>query len=180
MTIGPVQLLVLGFPQPNFHGQVVAELERLRESGTVYVIDALAVHKDDAGEVEVLHLSNISDEEAVELGSKVGALIGLGIDGEEGMLAGAEVGAEIGAERPGVFTDEEAWDVIEEIPNGTAAALILLEHRWAIPLRDAVASAGGFRLGDAFISPFDLVGIGLVTAEEARLLHEQELATAKS
>jgi hypothetical protein len=52
-----------------------------------------------------------------------------------------------------VFTEEEAWDVIEEIPNGTAAP-ILLEHRWAIPLRDAVASTGGFRLGDAFVSPW--------------------------
>ena len=165
MTIGPVQLLVLGFPQPNFHGQVVAELERLRESGTVYVIDALAVHKDDAGEVEVLHLSNISDEEAVDLGSKVGALIGLGIDGEEGMLAGAEVGAEIGAERPGVFTDEEAWDVIEEIPNGTAAALILLEHRWAIPLRDAIRRAGGVPLADSWIHPEDLIAIGAASAD---------------
>lgn len=180
MTIGPVQLLVLGFPEPNFHGQIVAELDRLRGSDIVYVIDALAVHKDDAGEVEVLHLHNISDDEAVELGSKIGALIGLGIEGEEGFLAGAEAGAEAAAEGFEVFTDDEAWDVIEEIPNGTAAALILLEHRWAIPLRDAIASAGGYRLADSFISPLDLVGIGLLGADEARRLHEQDLAAAKS
>jgi len=180
MTIGPVQLLVLGFPEPNFHGQIVAELERLRESDTVYVIDALAVHKDEAGEVEVLHLHNISDEEAVELGSKIGALIGLAIEGEEGFVAGAEAGAAAAEEGFEIFTDDEAWDVMEEIPNGTAAALILLEHRWAIPLRDAIASAGGFRLGDSFISPLDLVGIGLLSAEEGRRLHEQSLATSKS
>jgi uncharacterized membrane protein len=180
MTIGPVQLIVLGFPQPNFHGQIVAELERLRESDVVYVIDALAVHKDDAGEIEVLHLHNISDEEAVELGSKIGALIGLGIEGEEGMFAGAEMGAEAAAEGFEVFNEETAWDVLEEIPDGTAAALILLEHRWAIPLRDAVMSAGGFRIGDGFISPLDLVGIGLLSAEEARDMHEQDLATAQS
>jgi uncharacterized membrane protein len=177
MTIGPVQLLVLGFPEPNFHGQIAAELDRLRESDIVYVVDALAVHKDDAGEVEVLHLHNISDEEAVELGSKIGALIGLGMEGEEGFAFGAEVGAEAAAEGFEVFTDADAWDVMEEIPNGTAAALVLLEHRWAIPLRDAMVSAGGYRIGDGFVSPLGLVGIGLLSAEEAR---RQQLATAKS
>jgi hypothetical protein len=45
MAIGPVQLIVLGFNHPDFHGEIIAELERLRESGTVRVIDALAVHK---------------------------------------------------------------------------------------------------------------------------------------
>jgi uncharacterized membrane protein len=175
MAIGPVQLIVLGFPQPDFHGAIIEELERLRESDTVVVIDALAVHKDPDGEVEVLHLSNISDEEARELGSKVGALIGLGIDGEEGMIAGAEAGAEA-ADNIQVFSDEDAWDVLEEIPNGSAAALILLEHRWAIPLRDAIAAAGGFRISDGFISPLDLIGIGLLTAEEAQQLHAQETA----
>jgi hypothetical protein len=59
-------------------------LERLRESDTIRVIDALAVHKDADGEMEVAHLSNLTEDEAIELGSKVGALIGLGIEGEEG------------------------------------------------------------------------------------------------
>jgi hypothetical protein len=80
MAIGPVQLLVLGFNHPNFHGEIIQELERLRESDTVRVIDALAVHKDADGELEVAHLSNLTEEEAIELGSKVGALIGLGIE----------------------------------------------------------------------------------------------------
>ena len=85
MAIGPVQLVVLGFKHPEFHGEIIAELERLRESDTVRVIDALAVHKDADGAIEVAHLSNLSKDEAIELGSKVGALIGLGIEGEEGM-----------------------------------------------------------------------------------------------
>jgi uncharacterized membrane protein len=175
MVIGPVQLLVLGFPEPDFHGQVVTELERLRETDTVHVIDAVAVHKDIDGAIEVLHLSNISDEEAVELGSKIGALIGLGIDGEDGMATGAVLGAETAAESGGrLFSEESAWDVLGDIPNGSAAALIMLEHRWAIPLRDAIASAGGYRVEDAFISPLDLVEIGLVTAEAAQVLHSQE------
>jgi uncharacterized membrane protein len=180
VAIGPVQLLVLGFSHPQFHGEIIEELERLRESDTVRVIDALAVYKDADGDVEVEHLSNLTEDEAIEVGSKVAALIGLGIDGEEGMAAGAVAGAEAAAEAGGVdvFTDEDAWDVLEDIPNDSAAALILLEHHWAVPLRDAVARAGGFRVADGFISPLDLVAIGLVTAEEARELHAAETAAA--
>jgi uncharacterized membrane protein len=174
MAIGPVQLLVLGFDHPDFQGEIVAELDRLKENDVVRVIDALAVHKDADGEVEVQHLSNLSTDEAIELGSKVGALIGLGIEGEEGMVAGAEAGAEAGADGVSVFSEEEAWDVIEDIPNDSAAALLLLEHHWAVPLRDAVVRAGGFRISDGFISPLDLVEIGLVSSEEAQALHALE------
>ncbi len=175
MAIGPVQLLVLGFSHPDFHGEVIEELERLRQSDTVRVIDALAVHKDADGDMEVAHLSNLSRDEAIELGSKIGALIGLGIDGEEGVKAGALAGAEAAAEDGiEVFTDAEAWDVLEDIPNDSAAALILIEHHWAVPLRDAIARAGGFRLSDGFISPLDLVEIGLMSAEDAELHHTIE------
>jgi uncharacterized membrane protein len=177
MAIGPVQLVVLGFNHPDFHGEIIAELERLRESDAVRVIDSLVVYKDPEGELEVEHLSNLSTEEAIELGSKVGALIGLGIEGEEGMEAGAlEGAAEAASEGVDAFSDEEAWDVLKEIPNDSAAALLLLEHHWAVPLRDAVVRAGGFRIGDGFISPLDLVAIGMLSADEARELHGMETA----
>jgi uncharacterized membrane protein len=179
MAIGPVQLIVLGFSQPNFHGEVIAELERLHENGMVRVIDSLAVYKDAAGELEVEHLSNLTEDEAIELGTKIGALIGLGVEGEEGMEAGAAAGAEqAAAEGINVFGGAEEWDVLEDIPNDSAAALILLEHHWAVPLRDAIARAGGFRISDGFISPLDLVEIGLMSAEEAKELHALETSGA--
>ncbi|MGO8885637.1 MAG: hypothetical protein ACLQI7_18460 [Streptosporangiaceae bacterium] len=180
MAIGPVQLLVLGFSQPDFHGEIIAELERLRESNTVRVIDALAVYKDADGDLEVEHLSNLTEQEAIEVGSTIGALLGLGIDGEEGAEAGAIAGAEEAAAEGGVsvFTEQEGWDVIEDIPNDSAAAIVLLEHHWAVPLRDAIVRAGGFRISDGFISPLDLVAIGLASAEEAQELHDLETAAA--
>jgi uncharacterized membrane protein len=175
MAIGPVQLIVLGFNHPNFHGEVIAELERLREADMVRVVDSIVVYKDADGDLEVEHLSNLTKEEAIEYGSKIGALIGLGIEGEEGAEAGAEAGAEQAAEE-GIhpLADADEWDVLEDIPNDSAAALVLLEHHWAVPLRDAIARAGGFRISDGFISPLDLVAIGMMTAEEAKELHAME------
>jgi uncharacterized membrane protein len=180
MAIGPVQLLVLGFNQPDFHGEIIAELERLRENDTVRVIDSLAVYKDSGGELEVEHLSNLTEQEAVEMGSTIGALLGLGLDGDDGMEAGALAGAEVASADGGVhvFTDEDGWDVLEDIPTDSAAALILLEHHWAVPLRDAIARAGGFRISDGFVSPLDLIDIGLMSAEEAKELHDLETAAA--
>ena len=181
MAIGPVQLIALGFNQPNFHGEVLAELDRLRQTDAVRVIDSLVVYKDKNGEFEVEELSNLTEAEQRELGGKIGALIGLGIEGEEGMEAGAMAGMER-AETEGIhplandLANEEAWDVLAELPNDSAAALLLLEHHWAVPLRDAIARAGGFRIADGFISPLDLVEIGLVTADEARELHGMETA----
>jgi hypothetical protein len=117
MAIGPVQLIVLGFSKPDFHGEIIAELQRLHDEDTVRVIDALAVHKDADGEIEVQHLSNLSKDEAVELGGTVGALIGLGIEGETGAEEGAVLGAEAAADGAEVFSDEQAWDVLERDPE---------------------------------------------------------------
>ena len=180
MAIGPVQLIVLGFEHPDFKGEVIEELGRLRESDTVRVIDALAVHKDAEGEITVAQLSNLTKDEEIELGAKIGALVGLGAAGEEGAEELAEAGAEAAAEDGvNVFSDnEEVWDVLADIPNDTAAALLLIEHHWAVPLRDAVARAGGFRLADGFISPLDLVSIGLLDAADAKELHEMEKAAS--
>jgi uncharacterized membrane protein len=170
MAIGPVQLLVLGFSEPEFKGEILAELDRLKESETVRLIDGLAIYKDKEGEVTILKRSDLSDEEAAEFGAVVGALIGLGAGGEEGMEAGAAAGAEAMAEGAEIFSEEEAWDAVEDIPNDSAAALLLLEHRWAIPLRDAILRAGGFPISNGFVHPLDLVAVGLMAAEEAEAM----------
>ena len=170
MAVGPVQLIVLGFTHPNFQGEVLAELEKLRDSDTIRVIDALAVSKDADGDVAILKMDNLTQDERIELGAKIGALIGIGAAGddeeavEEMAMAGATIGAEEGIE---MFDEDEVWDVVEEIPNDTAAALLLIEHHWAVGLRDAVARAGGFRISDGFVSPIDLVAIGAMTREDA-------------
>ena len=152
MTIGPVQVLVLGFDQPDFRGDILAEIDRLRQADTVRLIDLLVVRKDENGTIEKLRRSDLTQEESAELGATVGALIGFGAAGVEGAELGAEAGAEAGAESNEILNDENFWYVDEAIPPGSAAAIALLEHRWAIPLREAIRDTGGMLLADAWIA----------------------------
>lgn len=101
MAIGPVQLVVLGFNQPDFKGEILAEFDRLKENDVVRVIDGLAVHKDANGEVTMIKRSDLGGKEAAEFGAVVGALIGLGAAGLEGAREGAEAGAAAAEEGEG-------------------------------------------------------------------------------
>ena len=86
-------------------------------------------------------------------------------------------GAEAAAAGTSAPAEEDAWDVFEDIPNDSAAELLLLEHHRAVPLRDAIVRAGGFCNSDGFINPLDLGEIGVVSAEEAKQLHDLETAS---
>jgi uncharacterized membrane protein len=170
MSTGPVQLLVIGFDEPEFTGQINTELTRLTESGAVRVIDAIAVEKTDDGTVNVMRGTSLSPDQVAEAGAVIGGLIGLGVAAGAGVdpEAGVETGAEAGAAAAGdghLFSGARVPDLAAEMEPGTAAAVVLLEHVWAAPLRDAVADAGGFALADTFIRPSDLVAGGYIAAQ---------------
>ena len=165
MPIGPVQLLVVAFPEPNFRGEIIEELKRLADGDVIRLIDALVVRKDLDGDLEAVQWSDLSVEESEEFGATIGALLGLGLAGEEGLEAGAIAGAEAGSDGH-VIDESRVWDVADTIEPGGAAAIALIEHLWAGPLRDAIARAGGFPVSDAWVHPLDLVEIGLLAADE--------------
>src|SRR4051794_34761741 len=161
VTVGPVQLLVVGFEKPDFHGEVLAEFDRLKLNDVVRIIDGLAVYKDLDGNVSTLQLGQLDREDRAEFGAKVGALIGLGAAGEEGMELGAEIGAEQAMD--GNILPADVIDVLDEIPPDSAAAILLIEHRWAIPARDALRRAGGYNVVNVWVNPLDLYEIGVAT-----------------
>jgi len=163
MSMGPVQLLVLGFAEPNFTGKIAAEVDRLRENEMIRLVDLLIVQKDEAGDITTIQMSDLSLDEAVELGAVAGALIGLGTGDEEAVEAGAVLGAEA-AEDGHLIPEEDAWYIADTIPEGSVAAIVLIEHVWAIPLREAILDAGGIALADEWIHPQDLIAIGVDAA----------------
>ena len=168
MPLGPVQLLVVGFDRPDFSGEVLAELERLRENDVVRVIDLLVVHKGADGVLQRLHHSDLAAGEAEGVGAVVGALIGLGVAAKDEAESRAPLGAtRVEAEGSHVSAEEEYWSLEEAIPNDSAAAIVLIEHRWAIGTREAIRAAGGVPVADAWIHPADLVAAGLIDAEDA-------------
>jgi len=121
MPIGPVQLLVVSFPEPDFRGEVMEELRRLRDSDVIPLIDAPAVQKDLDGNLEAIQWSDLSVAESEEFGATVGALLGLGLAGEEGMEAGAIAGAEAGA--PTVMSSTSQKCGTSPTPSNPAAPL---------------------------------------------------------
>jgi uncharacterized membrane protein len=156
--MGPVQILVIGYgADAEFKGEALDQLRLLREQDIVRVVDLLMVRKNDDGSVEKLEIAD--DVEIAELGAIAGALIGFGAAGEEGAEVGAEAGSHLGDEGK-LYDDAEVWYIADAIPPGMSAAIAILEHRWAIPLRDAIARSGGVALTDRWLHPEDLLAVG--------------------
>ena len=163
MEFGPVQMLVVGFEHGKFEGEILAELKRLREQDIIRLVDLLFVNKDDDGEIATVELTDLSREESMEFGALAGALIGVGAGGEAGAEAGAVAGA-VAMEDGKAFSEQDVWFVADAIPPGTSAGIALIEHRWAIPLREAIERAGGQPLADEWVHPKDLIAAGAEAA----------------
>ena len=139
MTYGPMQLVVIGFGQAALPLDFVNQLRRLRDDGIVRLVDAVFVSKDEHGDLNEIRASDLSEDEAVLLGTLSGALFGYGAAGEEGAVLGAELGG-LAAEQGEFGLSADDIDAIADlIPRGSAAAFILLEHLWAIGLKEALA-----------------------------------------
>ncbi len=167
---GPIQLLVLGFPDENkLRGALLDEVLRLTESGLIRVVGLQAVLKDEQGEVAAVGFTQLSDEERIKLGAAVGALIGLGAAGETGAVAGAQAGAETVAQKEFGMSPEQIEDIADDIPVGTAAAFLLIEHLWAKRFKEIARAQDGVLLANGFISPEALVMIGAQLEEAAEV-----------
>ena len=160
MTYGPMQLVVLGFGRAALPLDFVNQLRRLRDDGIVRLVDAVFVAKDEHGDLNEIRASDLSEDEAVLLGTLAGALFGYGAAGEEG----AELGAELGglAAENGEFglTADDIDEIADLIPRGSAAAFILLEHLWAIGLKEALRNANGAVIAHGWLTPATLVAMG--------------------
>jgi len=168
MTMGMVQLLAIGFEGNEFKGEIVPQINALREQGLIRLLDLLFVLKNANGEVISVETSDLSEEDRIRLGMTVGSLIGLGAEGIEGAEAGAQAGAEAAAEGDLGFSREDIEEIAAEMDNNSSALLVLFEHVWSIPFKQAVINSNGRLLGQWIIQPEMLVELG-AELETARM-----------
>jgi uncharacterized membrane protein len=159
--IAPLQLIVVGFEDPEFKGEILKEISFLKDHNLIKIVDALAVAKDENGEIEALEVSDLPRNEVVEYGAIIGYLIGLGAGdeetAEETALAAAML---VDNEYEYGMDSDELEKLAADIPDGGAALFILMEHLWALPLREAIRGAGGILIAQDFLSPEALMGVG--------------------
>jgi len=160
MTIGPIQGFVIGFPENDlFEGRIAEELARLSDVGQIRIIDVVFVMRD-GDDVDVVSVSDLDDDQRSELRAAVGALVGLGVAGVLGAEAGAELGASADPDAP-TAAEVLAVDLLDDLPDGSSALVLAIEHLWAVPLRDAVRDAGGLVLAHRSLSAEDLIAFGM-------------------
>ena len=141
--MGPVQVLVMGFDHPAFTGEVLAELNRLRAIGIVRLVDALVVTRQDDGTFETLDAPTAMAPGGGELAA---ALLGSPNSGESRVVPE-------GADQ----FRRSSWSLADSVPVGTTAAVALIEHIWAGPLRAAVHRVGGVALEESWLATDDLL-----------------------
>ena len=128
MTLGPIEVLVVGFPGNRFNGEILPELERLVEAGTIDVIDGLLVRKEADGTVSFVEFAELgADDETSALGRVIHQLESL-------------------------ISDEDVQELTDSLEPNSSAAILVFEHTWAKPFRDAIVESGGILTGEMRLS----------------------------
>ena len=135
-----MQVLVVGFDQPSFSGEVVAEFARLRDAGIVRLVDVLVVSRTAEDTFEALDLAE-------------GREAGLG-EVAASILGQPENSAATDRQRAEIDT-ASTWSLADAIPVGGTAAVALIEHTWAGPLSAAIQRAGGTLLEETWLARED-------------------------
>lgn len=156
---GPIQILTVAFEGSHFKGEILPELERLKVLGLIRVVDLLLIRKDSTGAAATLTATDLDWEEAADFGAMVGGLIGWGFGGEEGAQIGWLAGAADTADGHALGEDDR-FNLLQSVPNGSSVGIVLIEHVWAKPLRAAVTRAGGIEIANSWLRPEDLVRLG--------------------
>jgi uncharacterized membrane protein len=161
-SYGPMQIWTFSFDGNRFRGEILPELDRLKEAGVIRLIDLIVIRKDPAGRVLVMTASDLEWEEATAFGAVIGGLLGLGVAGEEGAEIGAMAGAVEFADGH-LFTEKTRDKLIDVIPLNSTSAIALVEHVWAKSLKAAIARAGGVEIDNDWLRLDELVARGFVS-----------------
>jgi len=176
VEFGPISLLAIGFPEiKNLDGALIKEIFKLSDARIISVIGLLGIIKDEKGKVSSAQITEFSDEDRIRLGAAIGALIGFGAAGEEGAKAGANAGAEAAYYKEFGLSHKQIKEIAKDMPNGTGAGLLLIEHLWAKKFKEIAMEKHGVVLANGFISPQALVALGAELAAGAKAAEKVKL-----
>lgn len=131
-SIGPIEIVVLSFPDHEPTGEFASVLMDVVDSGVVRLYDIVAVRKKTDGTVTLLELADV--------------------DGDGDVMPSAFAGA-----RSGLLDEDDLAEVADEIEAGTMAVLIVYENAWAAPLVAAAHNKGGELVMAGMISAQDII-----------------------
>jgi hypothetical protein len=146
MTLGPLEYLVIEFEGNHFTGEILPELQALRDRGIVRLVDLVFMQKDMNGNLKVQELSDLSDEEAKPYGPLAGDMLSL-------------------------LSPEDIEDAASTVPNNSAAAIALLEHVWAVQLKEKILRAHGRFLGEGLVPASEVEALGEEMAGQSAVIH---------
>jgi hypothetical protein len=169
--VGPIQVMVFGFDRTDqFRGQVLDQLINLRGRGLIRLIDLFVAMKNPSGELLAMETNDLTENESVEFGKVIGKLLGKG-KVTVGAAAAEVVERTLAAAAKTVGLDYRGiGQAVKNLKPGKAFGVLMVEHVWAIPLRDAIREAGGVPLAQGFLTPEALVMVG----EEVEAIAEAE------
>jgi len=138
--LGPVDYVIVEFPEgeANFTGEMVDELLKLVEAGTIRLVDMLILVKDADGSVEAMELSDL---------------------GDLGPLQAIE------AELAELLAEEDVLNLAAAMDPGSTAGVLIYENVWAAPFASAARRAGGQLIANGRI-PIQAI-IAAIEADEA-------------
>jgi hypothetical protein len=119
MALGPLEVIVVAFPKSQFNGSIIPELQRLVDNDTITIVDGVLVSKDDDGEITFV--------EFAELGGN----------------ADATAVANLIDQLESLISEEDVLHLADSLEPGSSEAILVFEHTWSKPLRDAIVGSGG-------------------------------------
>lgn len=119
MALGPIEVLVVSFPGNKFSGEIIPELQRLVDNDTITIVDGLLVRKDADG--------TVTFTEFEELGGD----------------PDAEALANVMNQLESLISEDDINELADSLEPDSSEAILVFEHTWSKPLRDAIVSSGG-------------------------------------
>ncbi len=129
--IGPVDYAIIAFPGNQFRGAIAPALADLVDAGTIRIIDAAFVGKDEEGNILAFELTELAPDVQEALDT-------------------------LGIEVEGLFNEDDIQAAGEELEPNSSACLLIWENVWARNVAQAMRDAGGVLL-DFDRLPHDVV-----------------------